>query len=239
MMSKWRGLAVVLLLGGCAHGGDPVAAPTSAVPSSSAPSSSVPSPSSSPSGPPIPASVPASAFLQAADAEKGAEPNAVDPVGTPSFCGATFASYRDIGIRKGSALLWQHKASPEGSTPAGTVTEMITVYRGAGATTFMADLRQAVAQCPSQKTGGLTRQYKLLGSVSAGQDSVLVEDSTPAYNEDGTPRSGRHYTFWAAARVADSVALVKNEGWEDASADRTESKAFAQKAAKRLAAWRS
>jgi hypothetical protein len=245
-------VAVVLTgVAGCANDDVPAAAPASAsaspvpLPGSASPvplpASASAGPASSPSGPAaaVPASIPASAFLQAADAEKGEAPQPVDPpVGPPSFCGATFASYRDIGIRRSSTMLWRHRSSPEGSVPSGTVTDTVTVYRGGGATQFMTDLRKAVAGCPAQKVGGTTHSYRSLGSVSAGDDSVLVEDATPAYAEDGSPLSGKHYRYWAAVRAGDSVTLVKNEGWEGASADRGESSAFARKAAKRLADWR-
>jgi hypothetical protein len=241
--------AAVLAAGltGCARSADPAGAPSPATTpapaatTAAATTAAATTPATVPSSadaPAVPASIPAAAFLQASDAEKGASPHLTDPAGTPAFCRATFASYRDIGIRTTSTMLWQHKDSPPGSTPAGTVTDTITVYRGDGATTFMADLRRAVAGCPSHQVDGITHRYRALGTVPAGQDSVLIEDSIPGFNEDGTPRSGRHYTYWGAARVGDSVTLVRNEGWEDASADRAESAAFTVKAARRLAAWR-
>jgi hypothetical protein len=232
---------------GCSRSADPTAAPSVAGPSPSAPASLPASPSPTGDAPSpatnaaaIPGSVPAAAFLRGSDAEAGGSPELLDEaVSPPAFCGATFASRGDIGIRRSSQLLWRHRADPEGSTPAGTVTETVTVYRGRGATRFVTDLRAAVAGCRSQKIGTISHTYKALGSVVSGRDSVLIEDSTPAFAEDGTPVSGRRYVYWAAVRAGDAVALVENEGWEDASADRTESVLFARRAGDRLAAWRS
>jgi hypothetical protein len=242
----------VLMTGmaGCAGKADPVAAPGGSGPAApsvvpASPSSSGALPSSLPSSPPagaaaIPAAVPAAAFLRASDAGNGGTPELLDdPAVPPSFCGAAFASSSGIGIRRSSQLLWRHRDDPEGSTPAGTLTETVTVYRGDGATRFLTEVRKAVAGCRSQKVGSITHMYKALGAAASGRDSVLIEDSTPAFAEDGTPVSGRRFVYWAAVRAGDSVALVRNEGWEDASADRTEAAFFARKAGDRLAAWRS
>ncbi len=248
-----RAVVALLMAGvtGCARDGDPAAAPSAAGPSPSpspSASSSLPvaaTPPAVPSSPATPAaavptSVPAAAFLRGSDVQDGGPPEMLDEaVGTPAFCGAAFASAADIGIRRSAQVLWRHRDDPEGSTPAGTVTETVTVYRGGGATRFLADLRAAVAGCRAQKIGTISHTYKTLGTVASGGDSVLVEDSTPAFAEDGTPVPGRRSAYWAAVRAGDSVALVKSEGWEDASADRTETAFFARKAGDRLAAWRS
>jgi len=193
----------------------------------------------------LPRSIPARAFLQAADAP-GKAKSAPERLGAggqklPEFCDATYDRSDRVGVRATQVLLISGAGDPAEATPKAAVYEDVIVFRGDGATAFMADLRAAVRDCASLTDNGVVSHNYQRGSVDAGDESLLIERTRPAFREDGEPAGdgSLHHLYWAAVRVGDSVAFVTNAGWEAGSAERADTVLLARRAAARLAAWRS
>jgi hypothetical protein len=217
----------------------------SATPSSPPPSSpSSPPPSSPPETeePSIPKSIPARAFLTRSDANVAQLYRSDSAHGSPDLCSAaSYPSDSKDGVRGTSNIVYRNPGDGEDYTPVGQVADTVVVYRGDGAEEFMDELRAAVRNCPEGKRDNLTYKYRSLGSVGAGDESVLIQGSTPARGDNGELESdGSTYKiYFAAVRVGDSVALVENTGYESISAERPVAESFARKAAQRLENWRS
>jgi hypothetical protein len=116
----------------------------------------------------------------------------------------------------------------------------VIVFRADGATAFMEDLRTAVRDCPSHREGGVASRYYQRGTIGAGDESLLIEQTRPAFGEDGKPvgDGSLHHLYWAVVRAGDAVAFVTNAGWESGSADRGDTVLLGKRAAARLTAWR-
>ena len=193
---------------------------------------------------PIPAEVPDTAFLQSGDVPgtvKGLSRLSAGERPLPRFCGAPYEQAELLGVRATQRILFSSAGSPPEATPKAAVYEDILVFRAAGAQAFMTGLRDAVTACSSQPDPvGVEVHNFLRGSVGAGDESVLVEQSRPATDEvgealgDGTEQQ----RFWAVTRVGDAVAVVTNEGWECCSADQGDTVLLARRATQRLEAWR-
>lgn len=190
----------------------------------------------------IPDSIPPSAFLQPADLPGKAKgtPERLDSADQPlpSFCDADYENADQIGVRATQALHFASADAPADSTPKAAVNQDIIVFRGDGAEAFMADLRAAVESCPSASDD---RKNYLRGPIGAGDDSVLIEQTRPAYGEDGEPAldGSLHRLFWAVVRVGDAISFVSNNGWEAASAEQADTVHLGERSAARLAAWRA
>jgi hypothetical protein len=241
-MSKKTGrlaVSATMLLTAAACGTDPAAAPAAA-PASVPPSAAVASPAASAAALPMPEKIPGAAFLQATDVpgRAKAEPERLgagdQPL--PEFCDEDYLNEDRVGVRATQALAFTGPSDPSEATPRAMTYEDVLVFRDDGAERFLADLRGAVESCP----GADGRKHRLAGPVDAGDDAVLIEQSGPAYGDDGEPTGdgSQHYVYWAAVRVRDAVAFVSNTGWESGSADRADTVHLARKAADRLAAWR-
>ena len=76
------------------------------------------------------------------------------------------------------------------------------------------------------------------GSAGAGDESLVIEESTAGYDDAGEPTGDTRYAYIAAVRVGDTVALIQLDGWESASAERADAVTFARAAARRVADWR-
>lgn len=192
--------------------------------------------------PVIPSAVPARAFLHESDVpgrSMGA-PDRLDGADLPSFCGATFDQPAKVGIRATQGLLYTGADAPEHSTPESAVVQDIIVYRTDGAKRFMAGLRTAVRNCPTETISGVQVRNVSHGTLGRGDDSVLIERNRPATGDDGEPTGDGtlRRTFWSAVRVGDTITLVANNGWESASPTRTDSAHLGRRAAARLDAWR-
>lgn len=202
-------------------------------PPSTAPSSAESTPPANPSGAParsIPRSVPDRAFLQPADWPGDLEgPTRQDTAESPEICGTSWGSDDRIGVRATASMLFRGENTPSDYVPDGTISHTVTVYRGDGAEQFLDELRKAVLDCAGHRS---------LGSVDAGDDSVLVRIAVPGYADDGSPVDGENVAYLGATRVGDSVAMVEVRGWESASSEQAESETFTRKAADRLEAWR-
>ncbi|MEU7906754.1 hypothetical protein [Actinoplanes sp. NPDC049118] len=214
---------------------------TSSTPSSPPGGTSTP-PSVESGTPSIPASIPARAFLGRSDANVATLRRLDSPAGPPDLCpAADYPSDARAGVRDTVAILYRAPGDGPDHTPSGEVFDTVTVYRGDGAGDFMDEFRAAVRECPRGKRESLTFTYRSLGSLGVGDESVLMQGSTPARGDDGEPSGdGSTYRIYlAAVRIGDSVALVENTGYESISAERTVAGDFARRAAERLEAWRS
>ena len=164
--------------------------------------------------------------------------NEVDARRPPKLCADTsYPSSSKAAVRKSVFLLYRAPELPAENVPDDTIYDTVTVYRGAGAEEFLDELRAAVRDCPN---GPKKAKYRSLGSFGAGDESLLIERSTPATNPQGEPEPGQepHLTYIAAARVNDTVALVESLGYENWGSKREPVVALAKTAAKRVAAWR-
>ncbi|MET8154216.1 hypothetical protein ACIBSW_08845 [Actinoplanes sp. NPDC049668] len=215
--------------------------PTAAPSASSTPSTSA-TPSSTEAGTPsIPASIPARAFLGRSDANVASLRRLDPPEGPPEFCAAArYPSDARAGVRGTVSILYRANGDDAEHTPSGEVHDTVTVYSGDGAEDFMDEFRAAVRACPRGEREHLTFTYRSLGSLGVGDESVLVQGSTPARGDDGelSGDGSTYRVYVAAVRIGDSVALVENRGYESISAERTVAEGFARRAAERLAAWR-
>lgn len=217
----------------------PTAAPAPSVTPSAAPPPSSAPPAGSPSAPkPIPKSIPARALLTVA--EGNVEPAVrEDPPRKLELCDkATFPSEKLAGVRASVRLFYREPRLNSSSTPSDTLYNTVTVYRSSGAAGFMDDLRAAVKACPQGGTSDLPARYRSLGAIGRGDESVLIESSTTAYGDDGTPAVGRRLTYIVAVRVGDAVTLLETLGYESAATDLADVKALARAATERLTDWR-
>lgn len=192
----------------------------------------------------IPAEIPDTAFLQIVDVPgliKGIARLADGERQLPRFCGAPYDQPELLGLRATRRILFSSAGSPPEATPKAAVYEDILIFRGTGAQAFVTGLRDAVQACASQADEvGFQVRNVLRGTVGAGDESVLVESSRPATNNEGDSLDdgSEQSTFLAVARVGDAVTLVTNEGWETGSADQGDTVLLAQRATHRLASWR-
>jgi hypothetical protein len=217
------------------------AAPSAVPPVSSAPVASTPVSSAPPSGgaSEIPESIPASAMLTKADGNTGEFSRLEDVRPEPELCAAAvYPSAAQAAVRASVSLMYRSPELGPEYVPNDQVYNTVTVYRGGGADQFLADLRAAVKDCPTGKSGSLDATFRSLGSMSLGDESLLVEKATQAYGDDGTPSQGKRRTYIAAVRVGDSVTLIETLGYESAPSERTDVEAFAKTATDRLKSWR-
>ena len=230
----------------------PTVAPPSVAPSSSpsvSSSSSDPSPAgpttpatSKPSEPAMPGSIPARAFLTRSDANVMTLTRLAKGRSGPRLCDeAGYPSTQLVGIRGSVQIVYRRPGQGEEYTASGYVTDTITVFRSDGAEQFLEEFRAAVRDCPRGDRGEVTFSYRTLGSLGTGDESLLVQGSTPARGDDGelSNDGSKYVVYLAAVRVGDSVALVETDGYEAVSAERGDAERFARKAAQRLADWRS
>ena len=185
----------------------------------------------------IPSSIPASAFLLAGDAPgKAGQPERKGASDLPLFCDAYYEHSEKRAIQATQTLMYQGSDAPADSTPQAVVDETIMVFRGQGAEDFMDDLRAAVRACPRQDE----ERNILRGSAGTGDESMLIERNRPATRGDGEPMGdGSLYReYFVAIRVGDSIAFVDHNGWENWSAERSETQILAKRAGTRLVNWR-
>jgi hypothetical protein len=237
-------------------------APTPAPPSVT-PSPSLSSPSSPPASedgaggpgtvqtgtPAIPGSVPTRAFLTRAETNAGSwqRLRGATPL-TLCSAAAGFASEKKVGVRgtveilvaagKIPADLYEDGKDPDTDYyPLAVVSDTVTVYRADGARVYLDEMRRMVKDCPK---GGNGATYRSLGSLGLGDESVLIQGSTPARGDDGEPMNDgtRHYTYYAEVRIADTVVTVHYAGYESQSVERADAESLTRKAFQRARDWR-
>ncbi len=213
----------------------PPSAPPSQLPSSAPPSSAPPASTA----PAIPTSIPARALLNAKDGNRTDGFNdEVDDRRPPKLCSdTTYPSTSKAAVRRTVMVFYVAPGTPAGNVPDDTIYDTVTVYRGTGAQQVMAELRQAVRDCP---TGSDKAKYKSLGSFGPGDESLLIERSTVTTDLPGDPVPGAPptLTYIAAVRIGDTVALVEATGYENWGSEKAVAVKLAKTAADRVADWR-
>jgi hypothetical protein len=215
----------------------PAASPTaSASPSPSTPASGVVDPqgSASATGPARPRSIPDSAFLQVADT------NGTVPVTDmssdemlPELCGAAYRSDAKVEVRRTKHVTYWTESKPE-YVPDGTFDETITAYKVGGAKEFMAQLREAVADCAKDGDD----RYKVVSAPKHGDDSFVFERRYPTRDALGNLTSGDDVRLISVVRVGDVVMVLYERGWEAGwSAEPDVVETFTDKAMTRLNNW--
>jgi hypothetical protein len=231
--------AALLAAAACGSTAQPPAPATTGVPASAGSPSAASAPSVA--ALPIPGSIPDSAFLAAVDvpgkAKDGPHRLGAGDQPLPEFCDTPYEHEDRIGVRGTRSLAFVSDGSPADSVPKAMTFQDILVFRGDGAEVFLDDLTAAVRSCPAGDRG---RKNHLRGEIGAGDESVLIEQTTPAFGDDGEPvgNGSLHSLYWTAVRVGDAIAFVSNTGWESGSAERADTEHLGRRAAARLADWR-
>jgi hypothetical protein len=235
-------VAVALGAGLAACKGSDTPTAQSSTSDSPAASSAAPTPSPSRSvalGPPATTPIPDAAFFKP-PANRTHEAPAKPENGRgemPKLCGARRPSDAQIGKQRNRHIVFHGVNVPDGYIPDGTVSQTISVYRPGGAVAAMAELRAAVAACPSEKLSAETTvTYKILPPYALGDDALLVEQtwSTTSPEFPSTPKS-----LLAAVRIGDAVTTLWVTGWEGIDADPAVAGDYSRLAAQALQNWRS
>ncbi|GAA4455124.1 hypothetical protein [Phytohabitans houttuyneae] len=232
-----------------ADGTSPAPIPPAATPSATPPpptaspaATTSPTPSRStstaPSTPPptaAPKSIPNSAFLQKVDAngpEQVADTPSEDVL--PSLCGASFATDRDIDLERSRRITYWNPPYREGFVPDGTFRQTIRVYEAGGATRFLAEVRAAVADCPTEDD----RRYRMLSAPKRGDESLMFELRYPFVPPDGEPNGNYDVRMVSVVRIGDAVTILYETGWEAGwSVEQDVMNTFTSKAFNRLRSW--
>ncbi|GGR85600.1 hypothetical protein GCM10010169_32340 [Micromonospora fulviviridis] len=214
--------------------GTPSPSPTAAQPSP--PSSRTPSPPArTPDAPPktsarppdvSPTSIPDRAFFTLAAANDTGIGDAFIPGPVlPKLCGAT-PGESGIVTRRARSLAFKLADTPKGYVPDGSYRHSITVYRPGRADDALADLRQAVRDCPTQPGTdggeGLTSTQRLLPDAGYGDESVLLEVRRPATDYEGAPAVKEVVRLVRAVRIGNVVTVLWEQGWEGTSSPRSQ-----------------
>lgn len=207
-------------------------------PPTSAPPSTPPATARPTTPPPArnaPKSIPNSAFLQVADLSRGySDGDAPSENIMPTLCDATFASDRDIDLRRSRRLAYYNAGTPEGSTPDGTIMQTITVYDAGRASRFMDEVRDAVADCPSEGDD----RYRMVSAPKRGDESLMFEKRYPTLDVEGNKTGGDDVRLISVVRVGDVVTILYETGWEDGwSAEQSVMNTFTTKATNRIRSW--
>ncbi|MEU4479869.1 hypothetical protein AB0F68_17700 [Micromonospora sp. NPDC023966] len=209
----------------------PTATPPSPLPSPTTPPPLVRTPDAPPktsARPPAasPTSIPDRAFFTLAAANDAGTGNAFVPGPVlPALCGAT-PGEAGIVARRARSLAFKLSATPEGYIPDGSYRHSITVYRPGRADDALAELRQAVRDCPTQPGAeggeGLTSTQRLLPDAGYGDESVLFEVRRPAADHEGGPTVTEVVRLVRAVRIGDVVTVLWEQGWEGTSSPRSQ-----------------
>ncbi|MGN9812171.1 hypothetical protein ACTMSW_22790 [Micromonospora sp. BQ11] len=258
-------LAVALLVGGVVAGvqvglpgqrdglAPPATTPTPVVTTSPTlapsptPSPSATSPAGTPSAPPTtatsagprtPTSIPDRAFFAPPAAYLKGEPTFTEGDHVPDLCGADL---EDQMVQRRIRLILYNLMphQPEDWTPYGSYYHTITIHRAGTADDWMADLRRAVRDCPSEEIApGLVSRQRLLDSAEYGDEAVLFEMRSPARTDAGEPASGERIQLVRAIRVGDVVTVLWERGWESSgSTDRDQFNDYSRRAAQAVEDW--
>ncbi|MFG3599114.1 hypothetical protein [Micromonospora chersina] len=260
-------LTVALLVAGTAAGTrwvlaagpdvDPAPATTTDGPSPSptvAPPSPTPSrtpspPARTPNAPPKssgqppdpgPTSIPDRAFftLAAANDTGIGDAKVPGPV-LPALCGAE-PGESGVVTRRTRSLAFKLADTPKGYVPDGSYRHSITVYRPGRADDALAELRQAVRDCPEQpvsETSEATQRQRLLRDTGYGDESVLFETRTLSRDVNGDPTGGDEVHLIRAIRRGDVVTVLWEQGWEGTSTDHAQFDADSRRAVEAIRRW--
>ncbi|MEU4427498.1 hypothetical protein AB0F81_43315 [Actinoplanes sp. NPDC024001] len=192
-------------LAACDSGTDSAAAPAGS-------SSAAPSVTTSAGAPPT--GIPGAALLQPADVS-GAEPVPLEKgelshVRPLRPCGDD--PYPSDDTRTAAvAVRYVMEPTADGKAPT-VIAEFVGRHTPGDAAGQFDEVQAALERCP----GGLgegERQWKVLGTGLAGDESVLVRIDQKVSYADEKPETVSHYA--ALARVNDAIVVVTDLGWED------------------------
>jgi hypothetical protein len=206
-----------------------------------APSASAGVASPSPTGPPAGAPIPDSAFFTPPANRTREQPEKPTDghADMPALCDADFASDAKIGRQRTRHIVFfEVNASPD-TIPDGTVDHTIAVYQPGAAAVAMAEIRNAVAACPTDdQEDGVALKYELLAPKNQGDDVLLIQETwTPP--ADGTaPDAGPSKGLISIVRVGDVLTVLKVYGWEGIDADRAVTQAYTDLAVRTITKWR-
>jgi hypothetical protein len=156
----------------------------------------------------------------------------------PSLCGAKYASDSSIQARRTMHIVYWKGKHPAGTVPDGTFDETITTYRSDGAVQFVAQLRAAVAACPTQTRSGTTYRHRLLSGWAHGDEAILIEMKSPTRDPEGKLIGGDDVRLISVVRIGGVVMVLYEQGWEAGwSAERAVVDTFTRTAVTRLRAW--
>jgi hypothetical protein len=133
----------------------------------------------------------------------------------------------DASIVKREA--WASYLDPDPARGWGTtgVSWTLTRYRDGGAGRYLAEVRSAVARCPSvtrdesSPPGRLTLRYRQAGTGVAGDESILLSRTVPYQREFSEgPRTEESTYPIVLVRVGDVVVVVYDRGWESSESPR-------------------
>jgi hypothetical protein len=200
-------------------------------------------PSSTPAAPPpppAPTSIPDRAFFrQPANTVKD-EPRFLGSENMlPELCAATYPADQSLLARRTRHLIYKLPGSPADPTyvPDGSFDHTITSYPNGVAATWMAELRAAVRDCPTQTISGFTYRQRLLAGTRYGDDSMLIEVSTPNRDVNGNPTGGNEIRLVSVVRVGNVVTVLYEQGWEGTSSDRAMVDDYTRRAVAAIVAW--
>lgn len=225
----------------------PSPSPTATPPS---PSPTTPPPSSrTPGGPPKtsarppdpgPTSIPDRAFFALAAANVTGFGNASVPGPVlPALCGAE-PGESAVVTRRARSLAFRLTGTPKEYVPDGSYLNSITVYRPGRADDALAELRQAVRDCPEQPVSDnstVTQRQRLLRDTGYGDESVLFETRTLSRDVNGDPTGGDEVHLIRAVRRGDVVTVLWEQGWEGTSTDRVQFDADSRRAVEAIRRW--
>ncbi|MFC0031317.1 hypothetical protein ACFFMM_17500 [Micromonospora chaiyaphumensis] len=230
--------------------GSPSPSPT-ATPPAPLPSPTTPPPAArTPDAPPTtsarppaatPRSIPDRAFFTLAPANDTGigEASVPGPV-LPALCGAT-PGESGMVTRRARSLAFKLADTPQGYVPDGSYRNSITVYRPGRADDVLADLRQAVRDCPTQPGldggEGLTSTQRLLPDTGYGDESVLFESRRPAMDHEGGPAVGEVVRLVRAIRIGNVVTVLWEQGWEGTSSPRSQVDKDSRRAVQAIRDW--
>ncbi|WP_262284857.1 hypothetical protein [Micromonospora sp. MA102] len=225
----------------------PSATPT---PPSPLPSHTSPAPSArTPEAPPKtsarppdpgPTSIPDRAFFTLAAAnDTGIGDHFIPGPVLPALCGARPGEAGTV-TRRARSVPFKLTGTPKGYVPDGSYRHSITVYRPGRADDALAELREAVRDCPEQPvpdTSGVTQRQRLLGDTGYGDESVLFETRTLSRDVNGDPTGGDEVHLVRAIRSGDVVTVVWEQGWEGTSTERARFDADSRRAVEAIRRW--
>lgn len=190
--------------------------------------------------PPAPTSIPDRAFFrQPANTVKD-EPRFLGSENMlPELCAAAYPADQSLLARRTRHLIFKLPSSPADPTyvPDGSFDHTITSYPHGVAATWMAELRAAVRECPTQTISGFTYRQRLLAGTRYGDDSMLIEVSTPNRDVNGNPTGGNEIRLVSVVRVGNVVTVLYEQGWEGTSSDPDLVADYTRRAVAAIAAW--
>jgi hypothetical protein len=131
----------------------------------------------------------------------------------PELCAASHPADRSLLARRTRYLIYTLPRSPaDPPFPDGTLRHTITRYPNGVAAEWMAELRAAVRDCPTETVEGFTYRQRLISGTRYGDESVLIEVSAPGGY--GTPYV---IELVSVVRVGNVVTVLYNNGYEGES----------------------